>query len=195
MTWLHPPSARWVRAWRAAVSLAAASALVLVGRHAVVGDLPPWGWVLSAVGALAVARASVLVWRTAPLPLLSRAGARALNPAAGAAERVELDKRMRRAVQERTPLPPDLQRAAALAAAHATRTQPWYPAVVGVFGLLVLAAVGPGSDVSNPFNLVVYVFTAACYLPIFTDERRIRRAAEEAGAGPSLRPDPGVEMP
>jgi hypothetical protein len=201
MTWpaLHAPSTRWIRYWRAAVVLAVAVAVVLVGRHLAVGDLPPWGWVMAGVGALCVARASVLAWRRAPQPRLSRAVARALNPADGARERVQLDKRMRLAVKERTPLPPELHRAAALAVAHATRTQPWYPAVVGLFGLVVLAVVGPGSTVSSPSNLLVYAFTAACYLPIFTDEHRIRRAAEVAGAVPAREapwsPDSGVEMP
>lgn len=195
MTWLHTPSARWIRCWRAAVALVVAVALALVGRHAVVGDLPVWGWVVLAIGALHVARASILVWTRAPLPRLSRSAARTLNPAAGAGEREDLDKRLRLAVKEGTPLPPELHRTAALAVAHSTRTQPWYPAVVGLFGLLVLAVVGPGSDVSNPFNLVVYAFTAACYLPLFTDEHRIRLAAEAVGAVPGQLPDSGVEMP
>lgn len=202
MTWpvLHPPTTRWIRCWRVGAALVVAVALVLVGRHAVLGDLQPWGWVLQAIGALTVARASVLVWRRAPLPRLSRADARSLNPAEGAKEREELDRRMRLAVKERTPLPPELHRTAALAVAHSSRTQPWYPAFVGLFGLLVIAVVGPGSEVSSPFNLLVYAFTAACFLPMFTDEHRIRRAAEAAGAVPACAlgpqfPDSGVEMP
>lgn len=209
-TWpvLHQPTARWVRGWRAAVVLTVAAALVTGGRHVVLGDLPAWGWVLVATGALYVARASVLVWRRAARPRLSRSDARALNPAEGARDREELDKRLRLAVRERTPLPPELHRTAALAVAHFSRTQPWYPAVVGLFGLLVVVVAGPGSTVSDPFNLVVYAFTAACYLPVFTDEHRIRRAAEAADAEPAGAtagpapspsddqfPDSGVEMP
>ncbi len=166
--------------------VAVAAALVIVGRHLVLGDLPAWGWLLVAAGALYVARASVLVWRRAAQPRLSRADADTLNPAEGAREREELDGRMRLAVKERTPLPPELHRTAALAVAHSSRTQPWYPAVVGLFGLIVIAVAGPGSAVTDPFNLVVYAFTAACYLPMFTIEHRIRRAAESVGATPQL---------
>lgn len=192
MSWpvLHPPARRWVRGWRAGVAVVVAATLVIAGRHVLLGDLPAWGWVLVAVGAVTVARASVLVWRRAAEPRLRRADARALNPAEGAREREELDRRMRLAVKERTPLPPELHRTAALAVAHSSRTQPWYPAVVGMFGLLVTAVAGPGSAVTDPFNLVVYAFTAACYLPLFTDEHRIRRAAEAAGATPARVPGP-----
>jgi len=164
--------------------VAVAAASIVVGRHVVLGDLPLWGWVLVAVGALHLGRASVLVWTRAAGPRLSRSDARTLNPAEGAREREELDKLMRLAVKERTPLPPELHRTAALAMAHSSRTQPWYPAVVGLFGLLVMAVAGPGSHVTDPFNLVVYAFTAVCYLPLFTDEQRIRRAAEAVGATP-----------
>ncbi|WP_298801082.1 hypothetical protein [Pseudonocardia sp. 73-21] len=190
MSWpvLHSPPRRWVRGWRVGVAVVVAAGLVIVGRHVLLGGLSAWGWVLVVAGALYVARAAVLVWRRAARPRLSRADARTLNPAEGAREREELDKKMRLAVRERTPLPPELHRTAALAVAHSSRTQPWYPAVVGLFGLLVIAVAGPGSAVTDPFNLVVYAFTAACYLPLFTDEHRIRRAAEAAGAVPSGMP-------
>lgn len=186
VTWplLRTPSRRWILTWRAAVVAAAGAGLVIIGRHTVPGDLPVWGWVVTAIGAVYVARAGTLVWTRAAQPRLSRADARALNPAEGAREREELDGRMRLAVKERTPLSSELHRTAASAVAHSSRTQPWYPAVVGLFGLLVIAAAGPGSAVTDPFNLVVYAFTAACYLPVFTVEHRIRRAAEAVGATP-----------
>lgn len=192
---LYPPSARWTLWWRAEVALVVVAAVALAVRHAVRGDLPPWGWVLVGVGALHVARASTLVWKRATQPRLRRSDVAVLNPAAGASDREKLDQQMRLAVKERAPLTPEVHRTAALAVAFFTRTQPWYPAFVGLFGVLVIAVVGPGSDLSNPFNLLVYAFTAACYLPLFTDEHRIRRAAEAAGAVPAQLPDSGVEMP